>query len=312
MSLTASDAGSTASKPDSLLFNLPGELRNEIYRRLLRGIYTISAPPKSILYFRHIPLLDDMWGIKERPGELMPYSDLSILSVSKTVRDEALPALYSESIFRIYVLFDLDETLRLSSLEAVEHMMNIELDVIVGWPVLHAAEVFRAGSDVECMNKYKQVWKATLGCISRTQIIRSTLKISWRVHTSDIRRTFQALPGVDAAMPEWMYRTLKKLIRFRTLMFKVFVPRNETFTDNTGERFVVFGSKMKAIKEDLVHTLGPCDIDNEYDHDDYGYVGTLTFHPQQHIPAILKRRAEALRTEAAGFEQKAERVELGL
>ena len=310
MSSTASDAGSIASKPDSLLFSLPGELRNEIYRWVLRGTHIISAVPTS-RHHRSI-LSDDKWGIKDCPGVLIPYSDLSILSVSKAVRDEALPILYSENIFRIYVPFDWEKAVRLSSLEAVERMMNIELDVVVDWAIFHAAEVFRPGLNLECMDKNKQVWKATLGCISRTQIIRSTLKIRWRICMGNVRKWFLEWPNVGGSLPEWMYRMLKPLTRFRTLMLQVFVPREETSFNTVDEGLTVFGSKMEAIMEYLVPTLGPCVINNAYDHDHQGYVGTMAFHPQQHIPAILKRRAEALRAEADGLELEAEMAELSM
>lgn len=310
MSSTASDAGSIASKPDSLLFSLPGELRNEIYRWILRGTHIISAPPNPR---RHRSTLsDDKWRIKDRPGVSIPYSDLSILSVSKAVRDEALPMLYSESIFRIYVPFEWEEVVRLLSLEAVERMMNIELDVVLDWAIFHAANVFPAGSNLECMDRNKQVWKATLGWIGRKQIIRSTLKIRWRICLRHAKRPFLQWPNVGGSLPEWMYRTLKPLIRFRTLMLQVFIPREETCFDTVDEGLTVFGPKMEAIMEYLVPILGPCVIDNAYDHDHRCYVGTMAFHPQQHIPAILKRRAEALRAEADELELEAEMAELSM
>lgn len=312
MSSTASDAGPPAPTPYGRLLKLPGELRNEVYGWLLRGVSIISVKPTFSLTCRCRPFSDDLWAIKEYPGGLIPYSDLSILSVSKAIRDEVLPALYSKSFFRFYVQFDVDDMFRLWELEAVDRMMNIELGVVVRPPILNAAQLFPADSNMECMNRYKQTWKATLGCIIRTRNIRKNLHIKWCICARSMRGELLIWPKIDRAIPEWMYRTLKRLVRFRTLTLQIFIPRGETYIHNLEESSKMLRSKMEAIEYCLVDTLGPCVIDNAYDRHHDSFVGTLTFHPQQHIPTILRGRAEALRAKADGLEVEAELAERGM
>ena len=101
MSLATGVTSSTATKQGGMLLSLPRELRDNIYRYVVNDTYLVCALP--------LPKYIGMWELKVSPN-------LSILRVSKTISDEAMAVLFSESIFRIYVYFEQDQTHLLSSI----------------------------------------------------------------------------------------------------------------------------------------------------------------------------------------------------
>ena len=104
------------------LFYLPQEIRDMIYRYLVKGRYLDSKPSKENERSRGAP------GTAEDAG-----ADLSILRVSKIVGYEASEILYSEGVFRFIIDFKCrddemvkDKTHRLNRLAPM--MNNVVLD----------------------------------------------------------------------------------------------------------------------------------------------------------------------------------------
>ena len=186
MSEAISVPNSTALKQGGLLFNLPPELRNEIYRYLVKGNYVLSGPPK--LLFEVAPV-----------SRVRPH--LNILLVSKTIRNEAMAVLYSESRFRIHINFSPDEVSRLSALEPFEHMMKVGLNVCVPHPSL--------GSE----HRVQQCWKAILECIGLEKVFRKIICIRWRLYT--FRRN---------TIPKWMLQELDSLIQTQEVVLSIDIP----------------------------------------------------------------------------------------
>lgn len=86
------------TQSDRSVLPSPGELRNKIYRNLVRKTY-LALGPTSERPFSYNP-----------PKPLAPSAGLVILRVSKATSSEALEILYEESVF----LFKLDHTTRFS------------------------------------------------------------------------------------------------------------------------------------------------------------------------------------------------------
>ena len=233
MSVAFGVPNSAASQHGGKLFDLPRELRDAIYRYIVKGTYFIGHGS----------------------------ADFGVLFVSKAISDEALAVLYSESTFRILLQFTEEKAKWSSPRRVSQRMMNIELDVT-------------AHVDVP-LNSKKSVWKETLRCINRTNTVRRTLRIKCRPCSSDITNP----------MPEWMYRDLQPLTRFRTVIVEL--PRDLYFRSENYPRANIFEeleNRMEAIAKDLGHAFGPATVTPRYGSGYRWQTRTLTFHPQEHLP----------------------------
>ena len=150
MEVATSVPNSTAFQQGGKLFDLPRELRDEIYR------YTVTRE-------------------YDFPNRGHTITRCGILFVSKRIRDEALELLYSEGTFRIDLRFHEEEAKWLSSRGVPQRIMNIELDVN---PQQHTSRSH--------MESKREIWKETLRCISRTNTIRKTLRIRCRLCSSNL------------------------------------------------------------------------------------------------------------------------------
>ena len=308
MSWATSVPASTVINPRNMLLNLPRELRDNIYRYVVKGIYVVGTRPDE--------RLDDIWdNSKPRSKKRNPWSkkrisgaemlspNLSILRVSKTISAEAMVVLYSDSTFRIYVHVKVDLASQLSSIPAVEHMMNIELDVSIDQRYELASHRNGTDSFLECS---QQIWKAILGCIGCTNIIRKSLYIRWWRSSFGVR----LLTRSDSIkeIPEGMYRRLKPLTGFRTVVFQSIVYTMKV-PDHRLVRYMALDNACdtKIIRKYLKQVLGPADSVSAPRYK--GCAITLTFHPRQHITANLKARAADLRAKADELNLEAQMAE---
>ena len=259
-----------------MLLNLPRELRDMIYRH---RTYLVCDQPR--------PIYIGTWHLNSSPN-------LSILRVSKTISEEAMAVYYAESTFRIYLHFETDQTVRLSSIPTVKHMMNIELDV-------------KVDPNVQCFDYSREIWITTLGCISRTSNLRNSLNVRWRRIFSEL--SLDPKPERwNTVIPDYMFRKLKSMTRFRTVVLQNFMHNIQT-SDKKPQSFLD-QSETTAIRSHLKCALGPADSVPIP-----GYpqcAASLIFHPQQHMPALLKARAADLRVKADELDLEAKRPEGGV
>ena len=281
MSLATNVPSSTVTRQGGMLLNLPRELRDMIYRHVVKRTYLVCAEPRPIY---------------NGTSHLNLSPNLSILRVSKTISGEAIAVFYAESTFRICLHFEEDQTLRLSSIPTVKRMMNIELDVQVD-------------PTVQCFDHSRPMWIATLGCISRTSNLRNSLNVRWRRIFSELNLDLEPeWSNMDAVIPDWMFRKLKSMTRFRTVVLQNFIHNIDIF-DHKPKSFLD-KSETTAIRSHLTRALGPADSVLIP-----GYpqcAASLTFHPQQHMPALLKAQAADLRAKADELDLEAKRAEEGI
>ena len=282
MSLTTNVPTSTATKQGGTLLNLPRELRDMIYRHVLKRTYLVGAQlPPLCRGTRHLNI----------------SSNLSILRVSKIISDEAMAVLYAESTFRIYAYLGDDQPNRLSFMPTVERMMNIELDV-------------KVDPTFQCFDSPRRIWIATLSSISRTSNLRNNLNVRWRRIFSELNLDREPeWWNMDLVIPDWMFRELESMTRFRTVTLQNFIQHNVETSDQEPKSFLD-KKETTAIKDHLTRALGPADSVLFP-----GYpqcAASLTFHPQQHMPALLRARAVELRAKADELELEAKRAEEGI
>ena len=109
-------------------------------------------------------------------------------------------------------------------------------------------------------------------------------------------------------IPNWMYPRLKSMTRFRTVVLQNFTHKIDT-SDLESESFLD-EFETSAIRHHLTRELGPADSVLIPRHP--RCASSLTFHPQQHMPAILKARAAELRAKADELDLEAKRAEEGV
>ena len=252
MSVAITVPNPPASRQGGKLFDLPLELRHEIYRYIVKGTY-----------------VDPRWQPSDSTKIIGHESaNFGILFVSKAISDEALAVLYTESTFRMQVKFTKKEARWCSSRRVTQRMMNIELDV--------------SPRDDMSLNSERKIWEKTLRCINRPNSIRNTLRIRCRPYPSDISNP----------VPEWMYQGLQSLTRFRTVIVELprdLYFMSEIYPWVKSEHiFEELEKRMEAIEKGLRQALGPAIAKPRYG---CGYgcqTRTLTFHPQMHLSKISR------------------------
>ena len=207
-----------------------------------------------------------------------------------------MAVLYSESKFEVEFRFREEEAIWFSSRIALDHVRNIQINTIShmnGFVV----DTLPPGPCSKYLNDKQQVWKVFLSCLSRTNTVRNTFGIKCSVFF-----------GSGEPIPEWVYQCLKMLGRFRTVFVEL---ENDSSHKMPGFKGTYVDPKpmMEAMEKYLEHTLGPGVVNCTYDSDHHWKTLTLTFHPQQHMPAILRARAETLRAEADVLDQEANEAE---
>ena len=280
MSLAPSASSSTARKQGGMLLNLPREIRDMIYSHVVKGTYRVCAQPR--------PMFLNPCGLTN----ISP--NLSILTVSKTISDEAMAVLYSESTFRIYVHFVTYEFDQLSSIRTVERMMNTELDVKVRHQTANESR-YGPGSCVECLGYVQPNWKNTLGCISRTNTIRSISHVGMRDVFSEINLNPQLeWSNMDAVIPDSMFRKLKSMTGTRTVELE----KHTRKTGTSGSRQKNFHDKDEttASRKHLRRALRSVNAGLTPGRPDC--VISLTFHTRKHMPATSE--GSSCRSESEG------------
>ena len=247
MSVAISVPNSIAFQQGGKLFDLPLELRDEIYRYIVKGTY-----------------VDPRWESSE-PNRIIGHGsgNFGVLFVSKAICEEALAVLYSESTFRILLQFTKEEAKWLSSRRISQRMMNVELDV--------------TPQDDMPLNNKRKIWKEAIRCINRPNTIRNTLRIRCRPCSSDI----------SDPMPEWMCHGLQSLTRFRTVIMELprdLYFKSEIYPRVKDEHiFEELENRMEAIEKYLRHAFGPATVKPPYGCGYRWQTRTLTFHPQVHL-----------------------------
>ena len=257
---------SIASNQGGMLFILPRELRDMVYRYVLKGNYLVSGKPET--------MSSDLFSEKEFCG--MGEHGASILRVAKAVSDEATKVLYSESRFRFDFPFREGETMRLPSREAFERMMDIELNMTLGTEVTFTDQGLPPGARLRHFENLRQNWRFVLCCINRTAHSRNKFRVRYRLYIWD----------TDDAMPTWPYRRLRLLTGFRTVTVEVLpalggligdrlVP---SATDSSDDTLNLLDSKTNDIKDYLANALGPAVVGHTYDPGHLLYAKTVEFH----------------------------------
>ncbi len=152
------------SKNGGALFTLPREIRDEIYRLLVKGRYFVLPRRKS----RHKAEVIETGARPDQP-------DLEILLLSKAISGEAQQILYSESIFVFCVPWQTSALLK-SQVEAVNRMNKIEIHI---YDLMESFYNFRYGI-AEFDGRIETTYEAIVNNLTGAKIFRDTLYINFR------------------------------------------------------------------------------------------------------------------------------------
>lgn len=206
------------------LFTLPREIRDIIYRLLVKGRY---------LVFR---LLDNADGVTFVKCGTMFTPDLVILRISRVIGSEAQEIFYSESIFQYCDPFTTKAILN-PQIEAVNRMKKIEIYI----------------QKLEDRNIMAAICENIIGDFTGIEVVRDTLHINF-THSG---------PGITKALiGSHFLPRMGLLYGFHTVAIKV-TPR-ESFQDTISNEGSVWESQQSEARQAIIGamqpTLGPAII----------------------------------------------------
>ncbi len=219
--------------PGGIFFSLPQEIRDEIYRYLVKGHHLFY---QSTFDFRAV--------LKTSTGSL----NFAIFQVSKATYSEATSIFYSESIFR-YQLDNIYSSITYPPGPAKNRMMKIQLEfdnllLDERWHTLYRNEI-------------EHNLQTTLGVFTGLGSLRTMLYIKYNSNSISHR-----------TLSLHFFQRLKALVSFRTVIVDV-GPAFEPFASETSEEDHDGegdhgGEKYKrvaqAIEKEMVHTMGPATL----------------------------------------------------
>ena len=266
--------------PQKGFLSLPREIRDEIYRLLVKGDHIAAGQSKRCKTKRTSP-------------------KLAVLQVSKLINEEAMDVFYSESTFHFNMYHENIEGRESTALfappAAIDRMMNIDINIKMDDLQVYLDDDGSAAL-FDRYVKRRQIWSTAMNCITRVESRRNTIWIRCRSCSFDI----------TTKMPRWMYTSLGLLSQFRTLVVVLSPPFLARIsdkgiphgTDKSAEHLETLELNMEAIKNWVQRTLGPAVTSHTHQPGHHQYATMLEFHPQEHLSKILSAETTRLEAEA--------------
>ena len=230
------------------LFKLPQEIRDEIYRYVLKPKYALHATT----------------GCDDHDADLT-----AILRVSKQISYETKSVLYAESIFtcRLDLIQTISRTQRAK--EVTDRIMHVE------YHISNIGELFHwhlGGVTSSRMEELAKLCEDIIGTFSGTDITRRHLKIA-----------FVDPLLLEMNIPRLFSVVFERLGGFRTIRFELHWPSDISSKRYSRLAVRVTTKCMNALDAQLKSALGPADHEYWGTPDIFGYHGSVTFHPHEHL-----------------------------
>lgn len=251
-------------KYGGVLFTIPREIRDAIYRLLVKRHY-IAFPAMSPMNCKCTICATNT----EKP-------DLVILRVSRAISDEAQEMLYSESLFEYLNLdFRIDVILKPPA-QVVKRMKKVSVSIRALLPES------RYGVPLG-------IYDATINSLSGYRVVRDSCHIQYLIYR----------PNDIAPVTRYILPGLAMLTGFRIILVEVSL---QGFLDwcVTNER-VNYEARLEQVRKIMEDALEPTLGSAEISYD--SSTVSLRFHPRQHLPSILRAQAQKLLLDADRVEQ---------
>ena len=264
-------------KPAGIFFSLPREIRDEIYRHLVKGHYLFYQSPVDEVTTVLKAVLKTPFG----------SPNFAIFQVSKATYNEATLIFYSESVFQ-YQLDEIQSSITYPPGPAKNRMMKIllEFDNLSNYGQWYSP--YR--------NETEHNLQATIDNFTGLSSVRTIIYIKLKVIFVDIHRMLDL----------HFFQRLKTLVSFRTVIVEVGPASGPASA--TGRKYhggEEYKSVAQAIEEEMVLTMGPASL-SQVDRTTY-----LEFHPLEHMRANLGAHAQRLQMETDKMKLVKERLEEG-
>ncbi len=239
------------------LFKVPREVRDEIYRYLVKGKYIIEPT--------------EVWS-KDRDF----YPHTAILASSRAISHEAAVVMFEESKFEIHLNFGeapvssgVKRPLRPYTSRVTEvcnRLMNLKCHIY------HLDGSARRLSSPVYLEGMKDICATTIERFTGTDILRNRLKI---IICCDVH--------IENTLTSPIFETLKRLRGFRTIRLRQDYFRPLFRKSDPQLLFQRMKKNLRVIEAHLEPALGPGDHSFSGIPRKCGpYRGRLTFHPNQH------------------------------
>lgn len=222
---TSSSAKTSNIQSGTTFYSLPLEIRNEIYRHLVKRRYSFKYNKK----------------VRNELGAGKP--DFAIFSVSKAAYDEATSVFYSESVFNFYVVLTCGST-DFPAGAVLERMMKIELELwcYVWYSYEYDIHEYAAGQLESAVRKLKG---------------RDTLRNTLHVKFTETEQFEPEKLGWCESVLACYLNELVELVGFRTVIIQVeFADDPSLVKLNATE----WGHVREMIEEIFVSTMGPATV----------------------------------------------------
>ncbi len=275
-------------KPVGALSVFPREIRDEIYRHVFptskryRAFYSSSICRPSYYEkpddFAHTDFKREEW----------IGSDLSLLRLSKAIKEEAMPLLYSEGTFCFCESLNPDniDVLQHQNADAINRMTNIELFLGAAYvPQLLAAT-----------KSYHRAGAGPLEFFQGVSVMRKSIFIVLVLFNDEW------LDDATAMVARHLSKVLKHLTGFQTVTQRLVVrpydcPLAKEWQDERGWAKWL-ETLLSAMSQDLELTLGNSSAMSELlsGAEDFGFYRQthVTFHPRDHVVATSKAKKDAI------------------
>ena len=263
---TSSSTSPTASKITmenpglGTLVKLPREVRDEIYRYLVKGAYHLLHP---VPFF--VP-----------PSQRRKRSkfDHTTLQLSKTINHEAAEVYFSESSFAIN-LFYIEGMTKVPQ-ESFDRMMSVGFLVRC--------------DERDINNDNRGIWEATIQQFNGAKPIRGDIHVVFDIHSS------LKFPSV----PNSIFYSSGSLTRYRVVLLEAFIAFDQVNRDTRGSSAAEEAIKncnekggllIAAVMEDLEPALGPAILHRPTSpiptaRHRYRFSFLLEFHPHEYMEKI--------------------------
>ena len=286
-------------KPLGDLSVFPREIRDEIYRHVFptskkyRAFYSSSICRPA--YYE----TPTAFKRKEWTG-----SNLSIMRLSKAIKDEAMALLYSEGTFCFHdCLFNPHgiNVLQHQNADAINRMTNVVL-------FYDATQVFEDETFAATNPNYDCAGAGLLGFFQEVSVMRKSILIVLVVFD------YYAWKGDATAMvASPLFKVLRHLTGFQTVTLRVIASytsyhslqstagttaKTWQSTQQWAKLYAGLESILNAMSQDLEPTLGNSSAMSELvpGPEEFEYSGQrhVTFHPRDHLAAVSKAKKDAM------------------
>ncbi|CAF9933559.1 hypothetical protein IMSHALPRED_009392 [Imshaugia aleurites] len=273
-------------KHDQALFRFPREIRDEIYRLLVKGCY-LACEEKNV-----------------------DQAGLSVLRVSKSIGAEAMEILYSESVFRFFIDHDHKDMDREHLQRVVPRMRYVHLHL--DGMLFDSADWFQTWGDKAPTKRLEKQISAFIGLFEHVDINRQSLHVritrcsAYLLWETSLFCTFcQGLKGlvvfrvanVEVILssdflwkPQYThyhgFDITQKIKYARDLVGRV----THAVTKELGPEF---GPPISGFKSDIGNVPMPKG-ENLFCLGDTGLIGFLQFHPSEHLVKTSATEKDAL------------------